>query len=113
MNATPAIASSATAAFSVDIDAVELLILAVEIRRELAGRGQPGADAIDAPAIARGVRAAVAAEHDVTPHEVVLLRPGALPRTTSGKINRGAARHAYLSGTLDRLEGRAHANAKC
>ena len=111
-NASPAIASSATATFSVDIDAVERLILAAEIRRELVGHDKLVADGIDVPAIARNVRAAVAAEHDVTPHEVVLLRPGALPRTTSGKINRGATRQAYLGGTLDRLEARSHAVAK-
>ncbi|HEX4797319.1 MAG TPA: fatty acyl-AMP ligase [Humisphaera sp.] len=111
-NASPAIASSATAAFSIDIDAVERLIVAAEIRRELVGRDKLVADGIDVPAIARNVRAAVAAEHDVMPHEVVLLRPGALPRTTSGKINRGATRQAYLEGTLDRLEARSHVVAK-
>jgi len=110
--ANAAIAGSATAAFSVDIDSAERLILAAEIRRELVGRGSAVADDIDLAAIARNVRAAIAAEHDVTPHEIVLLKPGALPRTTSGKLNRGAARQAYLDGVLDRLEARSHVVAK-
>jgi acyl-coenzyme A synthetase/AMP-(fatty) acid ligase len=32
-----------------------------------------------------------------------LLRPGALPKTTSGKIQRALARQLWLTGGLDRL----------
>jgi len=107
-----AIASSGVAAFSADIDNAERLIIAAEVRREYGARGQATrADSLDVSTISRQVRAAVAAEHEVAPHDVVLLQPGALPRTTSGKLNRGAARDAYLTNTLDRLEGRSHAHA--
>ena len=36
-------------------------------------------------------------------HEVVLLRAGELPRTTSGKVRRRACREAWLAGTLRAL----------
>jgi len=46
------------------------------------------------------VRAAVAARTQVTPGEVVLLAPGTLPRTSSGKLRRREALRQYLAGTL-------------
>jgi acyl-CoA synthetase (AMP-forming)/AMP-acid ligase II len=111
--ADPAIATGGAAAFSVDVDGVERLVVAAEVRRELArpaGRGEAPLG-LDAAAVCRRVRAAVAAEHEVSPHEVVLLRPGALPRTTSGKLSRQAARDGYLGESLGRLDGATYANA--
>jgi acyl-CoA synthetase (AMP-forming)/AMP-acid ligase II len=49
------------------------------------------------------IREAIVLEHDIVPHEIALLRPGALPKTTSGKIQRALARQLWLTGTLDRL----------
>jgi hypothetical protein len=45
---------------------------------------------------------AVAEEHGLKLFDVVLVRPGALPRTTSGKIQRDGCRMLYLSGELAR-----------
>jgi hypothetical protein len=42
----------------------------------------------------------VACEFGVAPSEVVLLPPGAIPRTTSGKLQRTLCRTAYLRGEL-------------
>jgi 1-acyl-sn-glycerol-3-phosphate acyltransferase len=39
------------------------------------------------------------------PDTVVLARPGAVLKTSSGKVRRGATRDAYLGGTLDRGSG--------
>jgi hypothetical protein len=36
----------------------------------------------------------------VKPHQVVLLSPGTLPRTSSGKLRRGLALAQWLEGTL-------------
>ncbi|MFC6883851.1 MULTISPECIES: fatty acyl-AMP ligase [Actinomadura] len=55
---------------------------------------------LDADEVARSVRAAVNAQHDLRVHDVVLIEPGGLPRTSSGKIARSACRAAYLDGTL-------------
>ena len=41
----------------------------------------------------------------VPPDTVALTRPGAVLKTSSGKVRRGATRDAYLAGTLDRGAG--------
>jgi acyl-CoA synthetase (AMP-forming)/AMP-acid ligase II len=47
------------------------------------------------------VQAAVVNNHDVALHKVVLIRPGSLPKTTSGKVQRSLARRRWLDGTLE------------
>lgn len=47
---------------------------------------------------ARDVRAAVWAAHDLALHDVLLIEPGGLPRTSSGKLTRNLARERYLAG---------------
>ena len=52
------------------------------------------------------IREAVVSEHEIVPHRIALLRPGALPKTTSGKIQRALSRQLWLGGgwtSLDRL----------
>ena len=53
-----------------------------------------------AAAAATAVRRALAEEHDAEPREVVVIRAGTLPRTTSGKVRRHACREAFLGGGL-------------
>ncbi|WP_280260615.1 fatty acyl-AMP ligase, partial [Nocardia abscessus] len=76
------------AAFSVDegIDG-ELPVVVAEVRTE-----DPAelADAEDA------IRAAIGAEHGLTLRSVVLIRPGELLKTSSGKVQRQACRAAYI-----------------
>jgi acyl-CoA synthetase (AMP-forming)/AMP-acid ligase II len=100
----PAIAPMGTAAFSIDVDAAERLIIVAEVRREYARPGRHLPQQFHPAATARQIRVAIAAAHDVTPFDVQLLAPGALPRTSSGKIMRYAARQAYLDKTLELLE---------
>ena len=38
------------------------------------------------------------------PKEVVLVQPGSVPKTSSGKLQRSACRLQYLADELDRLE---------
>jgi 1-acyl-sn-glycerol-3-phosphate acyltransferase len=52
--------------------------------------------------LAGAVTQAVAAALDLPPDVVVLAPPGAVPKTSSGKIRRGAARELYLRGQLGR-----------
>jgi len=53
---------------------------------------------IDVPDLTRAVRAAVAARHGLRLAEVVLVAPGTVPRTTSGKVSRALTRTRYLEG---------------
>jgi acyl-CoA synthetase (AMP-forming)/AMP-acid ligase II/acyl carrier protein len=102
--AHPSLQPGGAAAFAIDSGTEERLILALEIVRDRSvpvrvrreGGGQPLAEEV-----AAAVRRAVAAEHEVNVHEVVLLAPGALPRTSSGKVRRGACRTAWQEGTLE------------
>ncbi|HEX3130263.1 MAG TPA: AMP-binding protein, partial [Thermoanaerobaculia bacterium] len=79
------------AAFSVEIAGEERLVLIQEVERR---RDQ------DLDGIAEAVRRAVAEEHEVQPYEVVLIRSGTIPKTSSGKVQRHAARARYLEGEL-------------
>ncbi len=54
----------------------------------------------DVAAIAGAVRAAAAGAHGLHVAAVVLIRTGALPRTSSGKIRRAETRARYLHGAL-------------
>ena len=49
------------------------------------------------------IREAIVGAHEIVPYEIALLRPGALPKTTSGKIQRALARQLWLEGSLERL----------
>ncbi|WP_447041109.1 amino acid adenylation domain-containing protein [Streptomyces sp. DSM 118878] len=46
------------------------------------------------------VRARLARDHGVTPGSVVFVRPGSIPRTTSGKVQRSATRDTLVGGSL-------------
>ncbi|WP_433712647.1 fatty acyl-AMP ligase [Nocardia sp. CA-084685] len=50
--------------------------------------------------LARRIRNAIAAAHEVTPGAVVLVEPGRIPKTSSGKLRRGECRALYRAGHL-------------
>ena len=58
---------------------------------------------VDVEEVAARVRSAVWAKHGLQVHAMGLLRKHGLPKTTSGKVRRHAAREGYLKGTLDML----------
>ncbi len=57
----------------------------------------------DAAALAQRAREAIIAATGLIPERVGILEAGKLPRTTSGKVRRGAAAQAYGAGTLQPL----------
>ncbi|MFF0458785.1 condensation domain-containing protein [Streptomyces mexicanus] len=77
---------------------------AVVVVQEVEGRSLRTVDT--AEAIAR-VREAVMAACDLAVHDVVLVRPGAVSKTTSGKVQRSLCREQYLTGALQPIGGRA------
>jgi acyl-CoA synthetase (AMP-forming)/AMP-acid ligase II len=97
----PALRRNGGAAFSVPDDRDdETLVVVQEIERTERNR-------IDPAEIADLIREGVADQHELFAQHVVLVRPGTLPKTTSGKIQRGLARKLWLEGGLDTLAGRA------
>ncbi len=87
------------AAFSVSGDLSERIVVAAEYR-------EGDLDAIESE-IVRAVQRAVG----LTVDEVVLIEPGSLPKTTSGKLQRSATREQYLDGTLGLVRRRTDASA--
>jgi acyl-CoA synthetase (AMP-forming)/AMP-acid ligase II len=64
-------------------------------------RGLP-APARDPREVAAAVRAAVSVRHGLRLAEVLLVPPGSVPRTSSGKISRTMTRARYLDGSYER-----------
>jgi acyl-CoA synthetase (AMP-forming)/AMP-acid ligase II len=50
------------------------------------------------------VREAIAREYEIYARDIVLIRTGTLPKTTSGKIQRNLARQMFLAGSLSVLQ---------
>ncbi|MET9831162.1 fatty acyl-AMP ligase [Streptomyces sp. NPDC006385] len=102
--AHPALRPGCTAAFSVDggnrgdggggggggVDGEQAVVVA-EIAPDMAGETEKITDV---------VRSAIGDAHGLSVRDVVLVRPGTIPKTSSGKIQRHASRAAYLDGTL-------------
>jgi acyl transferase domain-containing protein/acyl-CoA synthetase (AMP-forming)/AMP-acid ligase II/surfactin synthase thioesterase subunit len=80
------------AAFSIEGDGEEALAIAMEI--------DAGAEE-HAEAIVQAVREAVQAQQELSPRALVLLPRGSIPKTSSGKIQRHAARRGFLDGSLE------------
>jgi acyl-CoA synthetase (AMP-forming)/AMP-acid ligase II/acyl carrier protein len=91
----PALRASAGAAFSVDVDGVERLVIVQEVERTQRNS--------DLDEVVRAIRRAVTDEHEVDAYAVVLIRPGSIPKTSSGKIQRGACRVGFTEGSLNVL----------
>lgn len=99
----PALRPGSVAAFPIEVAGSERVALAVELDRSLArgldAGGAPPADARLVELLA-GVRAAIARDHGLQVFKIVLLRPGGLPRTSSGKLQRRACRALFTGSTV-------------
>ncbi|HEX2094222.1 MAG TPA: AMP-binding protein [Longimicrobiaceae bacterium] len=87
----PALAGGRCAAFGVDGEAQEGVVIVQEL-------GRHGRRELDA--LAEEVRRAVTREHDLEPSAVVFVEPLSVPVTSSGKIQRGVCRDDWLQGRL-------------
>jgi acyl-CoA synthetase (AMP-forming)/AMP-acid ligase II len=96
--ADPAVRAGYCAVVSVDNGGQELVV----VLAELAAPALRVADAAGHPRTRTAVRRALSARHGVPVHDVVLLSPGSLPFTSSGKLQRTACRTGYLEGRFER-----------
>lgn len=92
--AHPALRAGIGAAFSVEAEGEERLVLVHEINPRI--QAETGA-------VIAAIRQAIAEEHELQLYAVALTRPGEIPRTTSGKIQRFLCRKAFLAGGLEIL----------
>jgi acyl-CoA synthetase (AMP-forming)/AMP-acid ligase II len=85
------------AAFAVaDLDGQERLVIVQEVERSQ--RRQ-----LDIEGVVAGIREAVAEQHGLSVSEVVLVHPGSIPKTTSGKIQRRLTKARWINGEFDPL----------
>ncbi|WP_404788822.1 AMP-binding protein [Altericista sp. CCNU0014] len=82
-----------SAAFSIAVDGIERLVIHQEIDRQ-------ALRALDADGAMRAIRQAISEEHQLQVYAIALLKPGTLPKTSSGKVQRNACKTAFLAGEL-------------
>jgi acyl-CoA synthetase (AMP-forming)/AMP-acid ligase II len=92
-----ALRSRSNAAFSIDIEGQERLVVVQEILREYRN--------LDSECVARDIVQAVADRHGLQTHAVMLIKAGSIPRTSSGKIQRLTCRRQFLDGGLQLVGG--------
>ncbi|HMG74244.1 MAG TPA: amino acid adenylation domain-containing protein [Pyrinomonadaceae bacterium] len=85
---------AAGAAFSIEIDGEERLVIVHEVER----RSQA-----DLSKIINRIREVVTENHELQTYAVMLIGAGRIPKTSSGKIQRHACRAEFLSNNLDAL----------
>jgi acyl-CoA synthetase (AMP-forming)/AMP-acid ligase II len=90
----PALRRHCGAAFSVlDENNQEKVVLVQEVERTHRHH-------LDTDEIVACIREAVATEHEIALDAIVLIRPGTIPKTTSGKIQRSLARRQWLDNAF-------------
>jgi len=128
-NSHPSIRAGACIAISVDVEQEERLVIALELDRHYQCDTQiftqpaidmkavavdarppdsngaeilPGRKHVRREEVIASINEAVASRHGIRPHHVALLGLGAIPRTTSGKLQRQECRRRYLEGSLNK-----------
>jgi acyl-CoA synthetase (AMP-forming)/AMP-acid ligase II len=85
----PRLRANAGAVVSIELAGEERLVIAQELDPDAAS---------DANTLSEAIRNAVWLSHGVAPYRVLLLAPGTIPKTSSGKIQRRAFRATLTSG---------------
>jgi amino acid adenylation domain-containing protein len=88
----PSLRSSASAAFIVEVNNEEKLVVV----QELEFRAKPNLEDV-----VNAIRQGITEEHEVQVYAVVLIKPGSIPKTSSGKIQRRATRTQFENGELN------------
>ncbi|MBN3925206.1 condensation domain-containing protein [Nostoc sp. NMS4] len=88
----PALRLGSSAAFVVEVEKEEKLVVV----QELEFRAKPNLEEVTA-----AIRRAVSQEFEMQVYAVVLIKPGSIPKTSSGKIQRRATKAEFLAGTLN------------
>jgi acyl-CoA synthetase (AMP-forming)/AMP-acid ligase II len=81
------------AAFAIEVEGEERLVVVQEIA--------PHCRQLNREEVLGDIRQAVTKDHELHVYAVVLLKPGSIPRTSSGKIQRSACRIGFLARSLE------------
>jgi amino acid adenylation domain-containing protein len=88
----PSLKPGCGVAFSIPVNDEERLVVVQEV---------VGKPTVDLDAVASGISRAVAEHHEIKVHAVVLIKPGTLPKTSSGKVQRHLCRARFLANDLE------------
>ncbi len=91
----PVLRPGCGAAFSIDVNGDERLVVVQEVARTFREA--------DLAAVVGTIRQEVTKNHELAAHAVALIKPGHIPKTSSGKIQRQACRQLFLTEALDPL----------
>lgn len=92
----PALNPLSSAAFSVDVNGIEQLVIAQEVQRS-------HWRSLNHDEIISAMRRSVSQQHGLQIYAIQLLKPGSLPKTSSGKIQRYRCKEKFQVQTLDSL----------
>jgi amino acid adenylation domain-containing protein/non-ribosomal peptide synthase protein (TIGR01720 family) len=81
-----------SAAFTVEAGGEERLVIVQEVDTRAE---------VDLEHVIETIREAVALEHDLQVYAIALIKPGRIPKTSSGKIQRRASRRKFLEGEFE------------
>lgn len=81
------------AAFTIEIDNQDKLVIVQEVERTYLGK-------LNVDEVFSTIREAVALHHALQVYAIALIKPASISKTSSGKIQRQACRHAFLTKTL-------------
>lgn len=96
-NSHPCIQENCIAAFSLEIEGKECLTIACEMKRTEMKK-------LNIDEIVKKIQISVSTEHGLEVHKIILLRPGSIPKTSSGKIQRHACKVVFLQDSMDIVE---------
>lgn len=98
----PAARPNAAAAFAITVEDEERLVIVQEVQRKYRALVQD--EMVDA------ITQEILREYGVQPYAVVLVKFGGIPKTSSGKIQRGLTRERFLAGELNEIGRRVYSN---
>jgi acyl-CoA synthetase (AMP-forming)/AMP-acid ligase II len=104
------IRANGTASFVIDKSGEEKLVILSEIERRYWDRfnkvtfnlmSENSQEKLDLKLL---IRRQIAQNHELQAHSILLLKPGSIPKTSSGKIQRHVCRQNFLAGKFQALE---------
>lgn len=89
----PALRPAYGAAFSVEVEQAEQLVIVQEVSRNYLRK-------LDVDEVVEAIRSAVSQEYQLQVYAVLLLKTNSIPKTSSGKVQRHACRAGFLNNSL-------------
>ena len=95
-NSHPALRKNAGAAFSIDRDGADRLVIVQEVERSYLR-------SLDMAEIVTAICQSVGEKHEVEVYAIALIKTGSIPKTSSGKIQRRSCSKQFVEGNLNIL----------